>query len=46
MEIEARCVEGPVIGVAIGGFEVTCGVELGRVPESTTEVCEERKVRP
>ena len=32
MEIEARGVEGPVIVVAIGGFEITSGVELGRVP--------------
>lgn len=46
MEVEARGVEGPVIVVAIGGLEVTGGVELGEVPESTTEVGEKREVRP
>lgn len=46
MEIEARGVEGQVIGVAVGGFEVTGGVEGGRVPEAAAEVGEEREVRP
>lgn len=46
MEVEARGVKGPVIGVAVGGLKVTGGVEVGEVPEPTTEVCEERKIRP
>lgn len=48
MEIEAGGVEGPVVGVAIGGFEVTGGVELGGggVPEAATKVGEKRELRP
>lgn len=46
MEVEARRAEGPVVGVAIGGLEVTGGVELRRVPETAAEVREEREVRP
>lgn len=32
--------------MTIGGFEVASGVELFRVPETTTKVCNERKFRP
>lgn len=46
MEIEARGAEGPVVGVAVGGLEVTGGVELGRVPGAAPEVGDEREVRP
>lgn len=46
MEIEARGGEGAVIGVAIGGFEVTGRVESGRVPEAATEVGDKRELRP
>lgn len=46
MEVEARGAEGPVVGVAVGGLEVTGGVELGRVPGAAPEVREEREVRP
>ncbi len=46
MEIEARGAEGAVVGVAIGGFEVTGGVEFGGVPESTPKVRQERELRP
>lgn len=40
VEVEARGIEGPVIGVAVSGFEVTRGVKFGRVPETATEVGE------
>lgn len=48
MEVEAGGVEGPVVGVAVGGFEVAGGVEVGsrRIPEAAAEVGEEREVRP
>lgn len=46
MEVEARGVEGAVVGVAIGGFEVTGGMEIGGVPETTTKVGDKRKLRP
>lgn len=48
MEVEAGGVEGPVVGVAVGGFEVAGGVEVGsrRIPEAASEVGEEREVRP
>lgn len=46
MEIEARGVEGEVVGVAIGGFEVTSGYELGRVPKTAPEIGDQRKLRP
>lgn len=46
MKIEARGAERPVIGVAIGGFEVTTGVELGEVPEAAPEVGDEREIGP
>lgn len=46
MEIETRSVEGQVVGMTIGGFEVASGVESWRVPETTTKVREERKFRP
>ncbi|GLT48509.1 hypothetical protein SLA2020_221300 [Shorea laevis] len=46
MEVEARDVEGPIIGVTVGGFEVARGVEFGRVPETATEVGKEREFRP
>lgn len=32
VEVEARGVEGPVVGMAVGGLEVAIGLELGRVP--------------
>lgn len=40
MEVEARGVEGPIVGVAVGGFEITGGVKVGGVPEAATEVGE------
>lgn len=46
VEVEARGAEGPVVGVAVGGLEVTGGVELGRVPGAAPEVGDEREVRP
>lgn len=46
MEVEAGGVEGAVIGVAIGGFEVTSGVEVGRIPEAAAKVGEKRELRP
>lgn len=35
MEIKARGIEGPIVGVTISGFEVTGRMELWRVPEAT-----------
>lgn len=35
MEIEARSVEGQIVRMAIGGFEVAGSIESGRVPETT-----------
>lgn len=32
VEVEARGVKGPVVGMAVGGLEVAIGLELGRVP--------------
>lgn len=46
MEVEARSVERAIVGVAIGGFEVTGGMEFGRVPETATKIGEKRKLRP
>lgn len=46
VEVEARGVEGPVIVVAVSGFEVASRVELGRVPEATSKISEEREVGP
>lgn len=46
MEVEARGVEGPVIVVAVSGFEVASRVELGRVPEATSKISEKREVGP
>lgn len=46
MEVEAGGAEGPVAGVTVSGFEVTGGVEVGRVPEATAEVGEEREIGP
>lgn len=40
VEVEARGVEGPIVGVAVGGFEITGGVKVGGVPEAATEVGE------
>lgn len=40
MKIETRGVEGPVVAVTVGRFEVTGGVEVGRVPETAAEVGE------
>lgn len=46
MEVEARSVERAVVGVTISGFEVASGVEIGGVPEATTEISEKGEVRP
>lgn len=46
MEVEARGAEGQVVGVAVGGFEVTGGVESGGVPEAAAEVGEEGEAGP
>lgn len=46
MEVEARGIEGPIVGVAVGGFEITGGVKVGGVPEAATEVGEQGKLRP
>lgn len=46
MEVEPRGVEGPVVVVSVGGLEVTRGMEASRVPETTSEVGEEREVGP
>ena len=46
MDVEAGGVEGPVVVVAVGGLEVTRGVERWGVPEATSEVGEEREVGP
>lgn len=43
MEVEPGGVEGEVVGVAIGGLEITRGVEPGGVPEPTSEVGDERE---
>lgn len=40
MDVEARGIKGPIVGVAIGGFEITGGVKVGGVPEAATEVGE------
>lgn len=42
MEIEACGAEREVVGVTVGGFEVTTGMEIGRVPEAASEIGEER----
>lgn len=46
MEVEARGVEGPVVGVAVGGFKVASRVEIGRVPKTAAKICKKRKLRP
>lgn len=46
MEIKARGIEGPIVGVTISGFEVTSRMEFWRVPEATAEVGYKRKVWP
>lgn len=46
VEVEPRGVEGPVVVVSVGGLEVTRGMEASRVPETTSEVGEEREVGP
>ena len=46
MEVEARGIEGPIIVMAVGGFEVTGGVEFGGIPETTAKVGEKREVGP
>lgn len=42
MEVDACGAEREVVGVAVGGFEVTSGMEIGRVPEAASEIGEER----
>lgn len=32
VEVETCGAEGTVVGVSVGGFEVTCGVECAGVP--------------
>lgn len=46
MDIEARSVEGQIICMAIGGFEVAGGVESGSIPETATKVGKKRELRP
>lgn len=46
MKVEAHGAEGPVVGVAVSGFEVAGGVEEGGVPESAAEVGDHREVGP
>lgn len=47
MEVEAGGVEGAIVGVAIGGFEITRGaVEVGGVPEAAAKVGKKRELRP
>lgn len=38
VEIKARSIEGAVVGVSVGGLEVTRGMEAGGVPEAASEV--------
>lgn len=40
MKVEAGGVEGPIVGVAIGGFKVASRVKIGRVPETAAEISE------
>ncbi|KAL6995091.1 hypothetical protein U1Q18_005227 [Sarracenia purpurea var. burkii] len=42
----SRGVEGPIVGVAIGGFEIAIPVEFGGVPELVPEVGDEQELRP
>lgn len=46
MEVEARGIERQIIGVTIGGFEVTSGIEFRIVPEAATEIGKKREFRP
>ena len=46
MEVEARSVERAVVGMTIGGFEVAGVLEIGGVPEATTEISEKGQLRP
>lgn len=46
MEVEAGGTEREVVGVAVGGFEVTIGVEIGGIPEAAAEIGEEWELRP
>lgn len=46
MEVEARGVEGPIVVVAIGGFEVASILEFRGVPKSAPEICEDWELRP
>lgn len=46
MEVETRSIERPIIGMTIGGFKVTSGVKFGIIPETATEVSNERELRP
>lgn len=46
VKVEASGAEGAVVGVAVGGFEIAGGVEGSRIPETASEVGEERELRP
>lgn len=46
MKVEARGVKRPVIGVAVGGFEIACGMKLWGVPEAAPKVRQKRELRP
>lgn len=46
MEIEASGAEGAIVGVAIGGLEVTRGIESRGVPEAAPEIGDEREIGP
>lgn len=46
MEVETRGIERPIISVTIGGLKVTSGLEFRRIPETATEVGDERELGP
>lgn len=46
VEVKAGGVERQIVGVAVRGFEVASGVEVVEIPKATSEVGEERQLRP
>lgn len=46
MEIETGGIKRPIIGVTVGGFKVTSGLKVRRIPETATEVGDEGDLGP
>ena len=46
MEVETGSIERPIIGVTVSGFKVTSGLKFRGIPETATEIGDERELRP